>query len=225
MTNTKQQLLGRTSIFSDLEDRELSELAELTVERRLRSGEAVFWEGDPPESFYAVAQGRVKAFKSSSLGREFVVAFFGPGEMFGEVAVFENRPYPASAQAVTDTTVLAIGRERYLRFLAAHPEVGVRIINVLAGRLRDAQGRLRDLAGERTEQRVARILLMLNARIGDALPFTRRDIAEMAGTTPETAIRIITRLRKAGIVRTGRGRIIIADNRRLRLLGEGPPVV
>lgn len=170
MPGNKVQVLKSSTIFSSLNEDELAELAELTIERGLKAGRFVFWEGDAPNWFYIVAEGRVKILKHSSLGKEFVIAFFGPGEMFGEVAVFENRPYPGSAQAVAETKVLEVGREDFRSFLAHRPETALRIINVLAGRLRDAQNRLRDLAGERVEQRLARMLLMLSSKLGPTLP-------------------------------------------------------
>jgi len=221
----KAQILRNSSIFSSLNDDELTELAGLAIERSFTADEFVFWDGDAPEWFYIVAEGKVKVVKHSSLGKEFVIAFFGPGEMFGEVAVFENKPYPASAQAVTETKVVGIKREDFLSFLANRPQVALKIINVLAGRLRDAQSRLRDLAGERVEQRLASVLLMLLAKLGPTLPFTRQEIADMVGTTTETVIRVMSQLKDRGIVRSVRGKVIILDREKLRLLSEGPPRV
>ena len=146
------QIIKSSSIFSSLNDDELNELAGLAVDRSLISGEFVFWDGDAPEWFYIVAEGKVKVLKHSSLGKEFIIAFFGPGEMFGEVAVFENKPYPASAQAITKTKVVGVKKGDFLSFLGNRPQVALKIINVLGGRLRDAQNRLRDFAGERVEQ-------------------------------------------------------------------------
>jgi len=221
----KAQILRSSSIFSSLNDDELSELAGLAIEHGLTPGEFVFWDGDAPERFYIVAEGKVKVLKHSSLGKEFIIAFFGPGEMFGEVAVFENKPYPASAQAITETKLVGVQRDDFLSFLADRPQVALRIISVLAGRLRDAQGRLRDIAGERVEQRLASVLLMLSAKLGLTLPFTRQEIADMVGTTTETAIRIISQLKDRGIISTVRGKVIILDEEKLRLLSEGPPQV
>ena len=221
----ESQLLKRSFIFSGSSEEELAELAGLAARRSFVPGEFVFWEGDAPDSFYIVIEGRVKVLKHSSLGKEFIIAFFGPGEIFGEVAVFQDRPYPASAQAAADTKVLRIRREDFLSFVAQRPQVVLRIISVLGERLRDAQGRLKDLAGERVEQRLAGTLLMLSAKLGATLPFTRQEIADMAGTTTETAIRFISRLKDGGIIRSARGRITILDKTRLRLLSEGPPRV
>jgi len=145
--------------------------------------------------------------------------------MFGEVAVFEDKPYPASAQSVSETRVVGIKRDDFLTFLANRPQVALRIINVLGGRLRDAQNRLRDLAGERVEQRLASVLLMLSAKLGLTLPFTRQEIADMVGTTIETTIRVMSSLRDRGIIRSVRGKVIIQDVEKLRLLSEGYPRV
>lgn len=222
LAGTKDQILRNSSIFSSLNEEEIGDLADITVEHTVHSGKFVFWEGDAPDWLYIVAQGRVKVLKHSSLGKEFVIAFFGPGEMFGEIAVLENKPYPASAQAVAETKVLGIKRKDFLSFFAHHPEVALRIINVLAGRLRDAQGRLRDIAGERVEQRLARTFVMLASKLGPTLPFTRQEIADMTGITAETAIRAMSRLKNEGIIRSVRGKTIIIDEVKLKLLSEGP---
>jgi len=225
MVDDKAQVLRHSPIFSGLDDEEIAEVAAAAVLRTFEPGAFVLREGDAPVWFHTVARGRVKVFKTSSTGREFIIAFFGPGEMFGEVAVFENGPYPASAQTVDETVVVSIRREDFLALLARRPDMALKAINVLGGRLRDSQGRLRDLAGERAEQRVARILLMLHARLGQTLPFTRQEIADMAGIAPETAIRIMSRLRSGGIIRSLRGKTIVLDETKLRLLSEGPPAV
>jgi CRP-like cAMP-binding protein len=221
----KAEVLKQSFIFSSLNEDELAELAGLAIERSFAPDEFIFWDGDAPEWFYIIAEGRVKVVKHSSLGKEFIIAFFGSGEMFGEVAVFEDKPYPASAQAVAETKVLGIKRGDFLSFLAHRPQVALRIISVLGGRLRDAQSRLKDLAGERVEQRLAQTLLMLSAKLGSTLPFTRQEIADMAGTTTETAIRFMSRLKDGGIIRSTRGKIIILNETKLRLLSEGPPQV
>ena len=221
----KPEILRKSPIFSSLNDDELGELAALAIKRSFMPNEFIFWDGDAPEWFYIVAEGKVKVLKHSSLGREFTIAFFGPGEMFGEVAVFENKPYPASAQTVAETKVVGIKREDLLYFLANRPQVALKIINILAARLRDAQGRLRDLAGERVQQRLASLLLMLSSKLGPSLTFTRQEIAEMVGTTTETAIRVMSNLKDRGIISSVRGEVIILDEEKLRLLSEGPPRV
>lgn len=221
----KADILRRSLMFSGLNEAELAELAGLAIEHSFAPGQFILWEGDAPHWFYFVCEGRVKILKQSSSGKEFIVAFFAPGEMFGEVAVFEGKPYPASAQAVAKTRVLGIAREQFLSFLADRPAVALKIITVLGARLRDAHNRLRDLAAERAEQRLAKILLMLSSKLGASLPFTRQEIADMAGTTTETAIRIMSRLREDGVIGSSRGKIIILDETKLQLLSESPPQV
>ena len=221
----KVEALSKSLIFTELNQEELIELAGLATERRLMPSEYAFWDGDSPDWFYIVAQGKVKVLKHSSTGKEFIIAFFGPGEMFGEVAVFEGKPYPASAQASVQSTILGIKRDTFLTFLTKHPQGALRIIGVLGGRLRDAQERLTTMAGERVEQRLAKVLLMLHSRLGPTLPFTRQDIADMAGTTLETTIRVLSRLRDGGIIHSVRGEIAILYKTKLRLLAEGPPKI
>jgi len=221
----RAEVLQKSVMFSGLGEGELDELSRLAAAQGFPSGQFVFWEGDAPDYFYVVSEGRIKVIKHSSSGKDFIVAFFSPGEMFGEVAVFEGRPYPASAQAAVDTRVLRIKKDDFIAFLSRHPQVAIGIINILSGRLRDAQSRLKDLASEKVEQRLARTLLMLSAKLGPSLPFTRQEIADMAGTAMETAIRVMSNLRERGIIRSVRGRIIILDDAKLRLISEGPPRV
>ena len=219
----RTELLKKSLLFSSLKEDEINELSTLATERGFKTGEFVFWEGDTANYFYIVVEGRIKIIKHSSLGKEFIIAFFDPGEMFGEVAVFEGKSYPASAQAATDTKVLGIKKDDFLSFLSSHSQVAVGIINVLAGRLRNAHGRLKDMAGERVEQRLARTLLMLSSKLGTTLPFTRQEIADMTGTTTETTIRIMSQLKDRGIIRSVRGKVIILNETKLRLLSKGPP--
>jgi CRP-like cAMP-binding protein len=221
----KVQIIRNSSIFSNLSDDELTELAALSIEHGFMPNEFIFWDGDAPEWFYIVAEGKVKVLKHSSSGKEFIIAFFDPSEMFGEVAVFENKPYPASAQAVTETKVIGVRKDDFLTFLANRPQVALKIISILGGRLRDAQSRLRDFAGERVEQRLASVLLMLSAKLGPTIPFTRQEIADMVGTTIETTIRTMSTLRDRKIIRSVRGKVIVLDEQKLRLLSEGPPQV
>jgi CRP/FNR family transcriptional regulator, nitrogen oxide reductase regulator len=218
-------IFKQSLLFSSLNESELGELSSLATEQKYTGNEYIFWEGDVSWGFYIVAEGKIKVSKLSSTGKETIIAFFGPGEMFGEVAVFEDKPYPASALAVTETRLIAIRKTDFINFLVKHPQVALRIIGILSGRLRDSQNRLRDLAGERVEQRLARILLMLSSQLGRELPFTRQELSDMAGTTTETTIRVFSLWKDRGIIDSVRGKITIADEAKLRLLAEGPPRV
>jgi len=222
-TAYRAEALKGAFIFSALNEAEINELAGISHVRRFASEEFIFLEGDPPDYFYVLAVGKVRVVKHSASGKDFVVAFFEAGEIFGEVAVFENKPYPASAQAAGETTVIAVPKKEFLAFLSQRPQVALRLISILGGRLREAQSRLKDLAIERVEQRLANALLMLSTRLGSILPFTRQDIADMTGTTTETAIRTMVHLKERGIISTSRGKITIVNSEKLRLLAEGRP--
>ena len=223
--DNKVSILKTSSIFGCLKDNELEELAGHAGLRSYKTGSFIFWEGDPPHYFYIVAKGRVKAVKHSSIGKEVTIAFFENYEMFGEVAVFQNMHYPASAQAVIDTDILQIKKDDFLSFLGSRPQVALRIISILGERLREAQERFKDIAGERVEQRIARILFMLSQKTGPVLLYKRQEIAEMSGTTTETAIRVMVHFKEMRVIDTIRGKITILNAEKLKLLSEGPPSV
>ncbi len=223
--DNKTSVLKVSPIFCGLNADELEELADYATQHSYKPGEFIFWEGDTPHYFYIIARGRVRMLKHSSAGKEFTIAFFGNYEMFGEVAVFQNLHYPASAQAVIETDILRIKGEALLSFLGSRPQVALRIINILGERLREAQERLKDIAGGRVEQRIARILFMLSEKTGPALLYKRQEIAEMVGTTTETAIRVIVKFKEMKVIDTDRGKITILNPERLKLLSEGPPRV
>ena len=222
---SRGRILRRAFIFSGLTNEEIDELAGISTVRHLATEEFVFLEGDEPDYLYVLAEGKVRVVKHSPSGKDFIVAFFDAGEMFGEVAVFEDKPYPASAQAAGAITFIALPKNEFLEFLSGRPQVALRIINVLGGRLREAQSRLKDLAIEKVEQRLANALVMLSAKLGSTLPFTRQDIADMTGTTTETAIRTMGHFKERGIIGTTRGKITIVSPEKLRLLAEGRPRV
>jgi CRP/FNR family transcriptional regulator, nitrogen oxide reductase regulator len=223
LKNDPAPILKNSPIFAALNEAELGELSGLAIERSFVPSEAIFWEGDASDWFYIVVEGKVKVSKLTSSGKEIILSFFAAGEMFGEAAVFENMPYPASAQAVSATRLLGIRKADFVRLLLKNPATSFSIIGILSGRLREAQSRLRDLAGERVEQRLARLLLRLSNRLGATLPFTRQELSDMAGTTTETTIRVLSQWKERKIISSVRGKLTIADELKLKLLAEGPP--
>ena len=222
-TGDISRALRRSFLFESFQDDELADIISQSSIRRYMAGEYIFWEGDPPERFYLLTDGRVKVVKHGNAGRETVVAFFQPGDIFGEVAVLENKPYPASCLAVNDSSALVLDRQDFLAFIERHPALAMAMVGILSARLREAQSRLHDLAGERVDQRLARTLERLTEKLGPELPFTRQDLADMSGTTLETTVRFLSRLKEGNIVASRRGLVIIKDRERLRLLAEGPP--
>ncbi len=217
----KLRLLKKALRFTPLSDGEYHRLVSLTREYHYSDGESVFFEGDAPDRFYIVAEGQIKVVKHSTAGKDLIIAVFTPGHTFGEVAVFDGSPYPASAFAMGDAKVLGLGRSDLLDFFRENPGIALKIINVLGQRLRYAHDRLRDMAAERAEQRMASTLFMLTSKLGATIPFNRQDIASMAGITRETAYRLTTRLSEKGIIKTGRGSITVLDEGKLREVSEG----
>jgi CRP/FNR family transcriptional regulator, nitrogen oxide reductase regulator len=215
--------LRHSFLFSSTSPEDLVELISTAEEKNFKSGEYFFWEGDAPDSFYLLMSGRVKVIKHGSQGRETVVAFFGRGEIFGEVAVLENKPYPASAVAIEHSVVLMIKKRAFQDFIERRPSVALAMVGILSARLREAQGRLHDLSGERVEQRLSRTLRRLSSKLGRELPFTRQDLADMSGTTLETTVRFMSRLKEDGIISSKRSLIVIEDEEKLKLLTEVQP--
>jgi CRP-like cAMP-binding protein len=211
-------------LFSSISPEDITDLLATAEEKNLKSGEYVFWEGEAPYSFFLLVSGRVKVIKHGFQGRETVVAFFNPGEIFGEVAVLEDKPYPASAVAVEESVLLSIKRQAFRDFIGRHPAVALAMVGILSARLREAQSRLHDLAGERVEQRLARTLERLSSKLGRELPFTRQDLADMSGTTLETTVRFLSRLKEDGIISSKRGLVMIEDQAKLSHLAEGQPL-
>jgi CRP/FNR family transcriptional regulator len=218
-----RRALRHSFLFEPAGDAELDDIVAKATFRRYAAGEYIFWEGDRPDRFFLLTEGRVKVVKHGNAGRETVVAFFQPGEVFGEVAVLENKPYPASCVVVKDCTVMVLDRVEFQSFIKSHPALALALVGILSARLREAQSRLHDLAGERVDQRLARTLERLTDKLGPELPFTRQDLADMSGTTLETTVRFLSRLKEGGIISSKRGQVTIEDLDRLRLLAEGPP--
>jgi CRP-like cAMP-binding protein len=220
----KIQILSNVPLFSSLGKDEVKSLVDIVTERSFNAGETIFLDGDSPEWFYIVAGGMVEILKQHVSGKDFVITFLTASEMLGEVSIVDGAPYPASARARVNTRVLTIKRADLTAFLTRHPQLLLRINAILGARLRDVQMRLSDFACEKASQRLIRILLMLQGKCGHTIPFTRQEVADMTGITTETATRIISHLRKRGIIGSARGRIVILDQNKLEQLDESPRI-
>ncbi len=222
---TKGDLLRQLLGFSQIDEHELAVLCRLTAEVSFKRGDFVFREGDVTDYFQFITSGRIKITKHSPSGKEFILAFLGPGKISGDSANFAGAPQPCSAEAVIDTRVLRIRKEDFFAFLSAHPQLGIQVLrkvfNIIGSRVLVSFSRLANLAYEGADRRLARELHELYQEFGPTLPFTREEIGQMAGTTPETAIRFAGRLKRQKIIRSSRGEIIVIDNVRLKLLSEG----
>ena len=218
----KIEFLRKSPIFSALNQTELTELSKISGERSLKPNEFLILEGEDCNYFYILIEGKLRTFLYSSLGKELtLITFFRSGEVLGPTSVFRDRPSSGSIQALSETRVLRFKKDEIISFILSHPHVSLEIIKVLAARVSELNRRLRDVVGERVEQRLFRVMLTLSHRYGTTLNITRHELAEMVGATTETVIRILSSLKKRKIIASIRGKIILLDEVKLRLLSEG----
>jgi CRP/FNR family transcriptional regulator len=229
VSSDKLKVVRTVPLFSALPERDWATVADLLAERSFEKDDYIFFEGDPPEALYVVWRGRVKLLRHSREGRDVVLDVIGPRRMLGETAVFEGAPYDFSAQAMEPTALISIARQDFLALLRRFPRLSLSVISELGRRLRSASDLVHSLAVERVERRIARVLLKMADAAGRVaedggmlidVTLTRQDVADMAGTTVETAIRTMSRLRQQGIIATKRGRVIILDRGRLQNIAE-----
>jgi CRP-like cAMP-binding protein len=202
------------------EDRNaLSPLCELAAYGK---GETIFEEGDPAERIHFLFVGRVKIVKAGR-DRDLILEILGPGEPVGAVAVFERRPFPATAVALESSGVVSIPEREFFALIQKRPEITRRLLAGLTLRLMSLNRRLADMTGS-VEYRTARLFTTLAERMGRKenvktfvpLPLSRQEIADLVGTTVETAIRVMSRWQKEGLVETEKKGFWIRDLQILR---------
>jgi CRP/FNR family transcriptional regulator len=183
-------------------------------ERRVERQHALFFEGQPAESLWVLQRGQVRLYKASANGRVTTLETLGPGRIFGAISALEADTYPASAEGVSDGTAWCLPRGVLLQLLAEEPRIGVEVLRIVSGRLREAQERLRSFAQDAVPARLARALLDAT-RDGEAR-ITRRALAEASGTTVETAIRVLRRFERDGVLHGEVGMLHVVDDAALR---------
>lgn len=222
------EALREVPLLAPLTNDQIAALAESFRVDHFAPETIIFLEGDPADRLWVVQAGQVKVVKYASEGQENLLEVITPGEMFGGAGILFP-VHPATAVAMTDTTTLSIERGQFLQLIRQHPDVALGIIDLLGERLRAAM-KMRALATERVDVRLANILLKLCDKVGEPvadgirinLPLSRQDLADMSGTTIETAIRIMSRFRKEGLAHTEPGGyIVIAAGERLNQLARG----
>jgi CRP-like cAMP-binding protein len=211
--------LRQSVLFRRVQPDDRQRLAAVASLRTFEKGEMLFSEGDGSDLLYSVLSGRIKVFKTTPRGTDVILEIFGPGDPVGAVAVYESRPYPASAIALEPTSCLLIRRHEFFTLLEASPSLVRSLLVGLTHRLVELTTRLTDLSGGRVEGRLARFLLKLGTDIGQRRPdgvfiplaLSRQELADMIGTTIETSIRIMSRWGKDGVVRTEKDGFVILD--------------
>lgn len=204
--------------YTSLSDQILSGLAQKTTRMHFAKGEFIFHQDDPSDRMYIVESGRVIVSKNAPSGKSFTFVVGLPGVTLNAVTCFKPRPRHFSAKAVEDTTVLAASSQDFSAWVLKHHEVILGTLDTLGYLLDEAYGRIMDLIDESVEQRIMNTLTMLFSRIGTSLPFTNMEIADMTGTSRETAARVISRLQTAGLISKFRNKIDIIDPDRLKEL-------
>ncbi len=190
--------------------------------RGYEKGEVIFREGDPADRIYFIYAGRIKIVKSVG-ARDLILEILGPGEPLGAPAAFERRPFPATAIAIEPAGVLSIPEREFFQLLEQRPEMTRRMLAGLTTRLIMLNKRLADMTGS-AESRAARLFLTLAERMGKkedggtvlSLSLSRQELADLLGTTLETAIRLMSRWQKEGVVLTEKGSFTIPDLEALR---------
>jgi CRP/FNR family transcriptional regulator len=229
MPEALDEVLRQTTIFRRVTPDDRRRLAAVANLRAYEKGDILFREGEPSDLLYTVASGRVKVFKTTARGSDVILELFGPGDPVGAVAVYESRAYPASAVALEPTTCVLIPRQAFFDLLEASPTLVRGLLTGLTHRLVELTNRLAELTGGRVEARLARFFLKLAADIGRPgaegtfipLTLSRQELADMIGTTIETAIRIMSRWGKEDLIRTEGDGFVVVDRSALEAIAAG----
>jgi CRP/FNR family transcriptional regulator len=205
------------SVLNALAEEDRQELAGESYMAYAARGEVIFTAGAPSEMVCIVGTGFVKMTRTSAAGQEMSVELLGPGQCFGLLVAIEGRAYPLSAVAVTNCWYLKVPTRTLLPYYQRSGAFKDNVVRSIGPRLRKAHEMMARLSSNRVEERIAAVILILASSYGVreegqvrlAVPLTRLDVAEMAGTTVETAIRTFSRWQKAGILATDHQRITI----------------
>jgi CRP/FNR family transcriptional regulator len=215
---TSAQLLRSVPLFADLEEDELERFSRVAVPRSFPAGTRVFHEGDRSDACYIVREGSFRVTREHSDGRAITLATLGPGEVFGELAMLDGDLRSASAEALSDGELLALPATDVKGLLARHPEISVKLVAALVRRLRAANERISRQSFQTVPSRVAGVLSQLASETplsGEGGELTIRmnqaDLAQLAGTSRESVSRFLADLERAGVVRSGRGRVTILN--------------
>jgi len=217
-------LLGRVPVFEALRPEDLVRVADVAVPRSFRTGEVVFRENDDSDTCYVVRSGHARAVREHADGRQITLATFGPGDIFGELAMFDDERRSATVEAVDALDVLGIPGVDMRALLARHPEIALKLVIALGRRLRAANERLARQSFQTVQSRVAAVLAQLvdQARAEGAgerdvlLTATQAELAQLAGSSRESASRFLAVLERAGVISQGRGRLTVHDPAALR---------
>jgi CRP-like cAMP-binding protein len=212
-------LLADVPVFAELGRDDLAQVVELTVSRSFPAGTTVFREGDDSDTCYVVRSGHARALREHTDGRQITLATFGPGDIFGELALFDDERRSATIEAIDDLEVLAILGRDMRRLMERHGQIAVKLATALGRRLRAANERLARQSFQTVQSRVAAVLSQLveqaqaeGAGARDVpITATQADLAKLAGSSRESASRFLAVLERAHVISQGRGRLTVHD--------------
>lgn len=222
-----EAVLRVTPVFKKLAPEDRATVARVASVQTYVKGQTIFVQDEMPEAFYTIASGRVKIFKMLPTGKDMILEVFGTGDPLGAIAVYDGRPFPASAVALEETVCVTIPRDVFFSLLEEHPSLVRGLMLGMTVRMVELTNRLAELSGSRIEPRFARLFLKLATDMGREqdggtfvpLVLSRQELADMTGTTIETAIRIMSRWGKQDIVRTEKDGFLIVDRAKLEDAG------
>jgi CRP/FNR family cyclic AMP-dependent transcriptional regulator len=217
-------VLRRAPLFNGLDDESARTLRRQTSEVKVSRGEHLFLEGQDGDRLYVVLDGKIKLTRAAPDGRENLLSVLGPGEMFGELSLFDPRPRTSTASAVTDATVAALAHDALRPWLLERPEVSMHMLQALARRLRRTNDVMADLVFTDVPGRVAKNLLDLADRFGeqerDGLhvhhDLTQEELAQLVGASRETVNKALADFAARGWLQISARSVLILDTERLR---------
>ena len=209
------EIIENISTFSGLSPAQLEDVRQIAVKRRFKKGKPVFYEGDRGSGFYVVIDGLIKIYKLAPEGKEQILHIIGPGEPFGEVAVFAGRSFPANAEALADSRLLFFPRDAFVNLISRNPSLALKMLAVLSMRLRQFAVQVENLSLKEVPGRLAAYLLLLADEQEDsalaALPISKGQLASLLGTIPETLSRIFAKMAGQGLIEVSGRTIRIID--------------
>ncbi len=220
--------LRRVNVFEKASDEDLKMIAHSSIERSIEEGNFFFFQGDPADYAYILVAGRAKLLQTNPSGQQVNLRTINAWQMFGALgAVREAATYPASAQALEDCNALAVKSTTLKEMIKDRPYLSFGLMKLMTDYIQEMQERYRELATEKVERRIARVLLRLTAQMGIKgehntieLGFTRKELSEMAGTTLFTVSRILSEWERLGLVEAGRERVVILQPHELVVIAE-----
>lgn len=217
-------------VFQNATEDELQNILKNSIIRTVEENEYFFFQGDTAEYLYVLTNGQVKLMQSNPSGQQVILRTIHPWQMFGALgAVRAEAIYPATAQAMEDSSALAIESGFLHKILETSPKIAFDLMALMTSYIQEMQSRYRELATERVEQRVANALIRLAGQsgvksrkeAGIELTFSRQDVAEMTGTTVYTISRLISDWERKGYIETGRERITLLKPHELVRIADG----